>query len=92
MFHLPYGEMSITLQDVEVILGLPIDGEVLVGPIGGGAGALCVRSCLVLKFRRIQIFWWGKEFSSAGFFSTLQTHCLTMQRKFRYINMSGAIF
>ena len=31
-FHLPYGEMSITLEDVEVILGLPIDGEVLVGP------------------------------------------------------------
>ena len=35
MFHLPYGEMSITLQDVEVILGLPIDGEVLVGSTGG---------------------------------------------------------
>ncbi|XP_030973682.1 serine/threonine-protein phosphatase 7 long form homolog isoform X1 [Quercus lobata] len=32
-FHLPHGEMSITLQDVEVIFGLPIDGEVLVGPI-----------------------------------------------------------
>ena len=31
-FHLPHGEMSITLQDVEVIFGLPIDGEVLVGP------------------------------------------------------------
>ena len=31
MFHLPYGEMSITLQDMEVIFGLPIDGEVLVG-------------------------------------------------------------
>ncbi|KAL0015722.1 hypothetical protein SO802_002791 [Lithocarpus litseifolius] len=25
-FHLPHGEMSITLEDVEVILGLPIDG------------------------------------------------------------------
>ncbi|KAL0008554.1 hypothetical protein SO802_010056 [Lithocarpus litseifolius] len=30
-FHLPHGEMSITLEDVEVILGLPIDGEVLIG-------------------------------------------------------------
>ncbi|XP_050286614.1 serine/threonine-protein phosphatase 7 long form homolog isoform X6 [Quercus robur] len=30
-FHLPHGEMSIILQDVEVIFGLPIDGEVLVG-------------------------------------------------------------
>ena len=31
MFHLPHGEMSITLLDVEVIFELPIDGEVLVG-------------------------------------------------------------
>ena len=31
-FHLPHGEISITLQDVEVIYGLPIEGEVLVGP------------------------------------------------------------
>ena len=30
-FHLPHGEMSITLEDVEVIYRLPIDGEVLVG-------------------------------------------------------------
>ena len=35
-FHLPYGEKSITLDDVEVILGLPIDGEVLVRPIAMG--------------------------------------------------------
>ena len=32
-FHRPHGEMSITLEDVEVILGLPIDDEVLVGSI-----------------------------------------------------------
>ena len=30
--------MSITLLDVKVILGLPIDGEVLVGSTGGGGG------------------------------------------------------
>jgi len=29
-FHLPHGEMSITLEDVEVIFELPIDDEVLV--------------------------------------------------------------
>ena len=43
-FHLPHGEMSITLQDVEVIFGLPIDGEVLVGPtavVDGGWRQLC---------------------------------------------------
>ena len=43
-FHFPHGEMSITLQDVEVILGLPIDGEVLVRPtavVDGGWSQLC---------------------------------------------------
>ena len=43
-FHLPHGEMSITLQDVEVIFGLPIDGEVLVRPtavVDGGWSQLC---------------------------------------------------
>ena len=29
-------KMPITLQDMEIILGLPKDGEVLVGPTGGG--------------------------------------------------------
>ncbi|KAL0008654.1 hypothetical protein SO802_010156 [Lithocarpus litseifolius] len=44
-FHLPHGEMSITLEDVEVILGLPIDGEVLIGPTAvenGNWKQLCV--------------------------------------------------
>ena len=31
-FHLPHGEMTITLQYVEVIMGLPIEGEAMVGP------------------------------------------------------------
>ena len=44
-FHLPHVEMSITLQDVEVIFGLPIDGEVLVGPtavVDGDWSQLCM--------------------------------------------------
>ena len=43
-FHLSHGEMSITLQDVEVIYRLPIEGEVLVGPIAvmnGNWSQLC---------------------------------------------------
>ena len=30
-FHLPHGVMTITLQDVEVIMGMPIKGEAMVG-------------------------------------------------------------
>ena len=74
-FHLPHGEMSITLEDVEAIFRLPIDDEVLVGPTnwgGGGIGAYCVRSCLVLEFQRMtKKLWWGKEFSSTALLSAL---------------------
>ena len=31
MFHVPVGEMTITLQDVVIILGLRIDGPVVTG-------------------------------------------------------------
>ena len=30
-FHLPHGETTISLQDVEVLLGIPINGEAIVG-------------------------------------------------------------
>lgn len=30
-FHLPIGECAITLQDVAILLGLPVDGEPVVG-------------------------------------------------------------
>ena len=32
-FHLPYGEMGITLQDIEVMLGIPVDGLPVTGRI-----------------------------------------------------------
>ena len=44
-FHLPHGEMSIILQDVEVIYGLPIEDKVLVGPtavVNGNWSQLCM--------------------------------------------------
>uniref|UniRef100_A0A7N2M9Q9 Aminotransferase-like plant mobile domain-containing protein n=1 Tax=Quercus lobata TaxID=97700 RepID=A0A7N2M9Q9_QUELO len=41
-FHLPHGEMTITLQDVEVIMGLPIEGEAMVGSTKRTRTNVCV--------------------------------------------------
>ncbi|XP_074360523.1 serine/threonine-protein phosphatase 7 long form homolog isoform X1 [Apium graveolens] len=37
-FHLPVGECTVTLQDVGVLLGLRIDGDVITGTTGGVDG------------------------------------------------------
>uniref|UniRef100_A0A2N9GI22 Aminotransferase-like plant mobile domain-containing protein n=1 Tax=Fagus sylvatica TaxID=28930 RepID=A0A2N9GI22_FAGSY len=40
-FHLPQGEMTITLQDVGVMLGLPVDGQAVVGSTNLNWRILC---------------------------------------------------
>ena len=64
--------MSITLQDVETILGLPIDGEVLVAPTGGGNWkTLCeelLGFAILANDKKTLV---GKEFSSTALLSAL---------------------
>ena len=40
-FYLPHGEMTITLQDVGVVLGLPVDGRPVVGSTNINWQILC---------------------------------------------------
>ena len=40
-FHLPHGEMGITLQDIEVMLGFPIDGLPVIGKVRLDWSGLC---------------------------------------------------
>ncbi|KAJ7968770.1 Serine/threonine-protein phosphatase 7 long form-like [Quillaja saponaria] len=42
-FHLPHGEVTITLQDVSILLGLAVDGEVVSGVVGGNIYTDCER-------------------------------------------------
>lgn len=40
-FHLPHGETTVTLEDVSVLLGLPIDGEPVTGFTNGDWVSMC---------------------------------------------------
>ncbi|KAG5553353.1 hypothetical protein RHGRI_011280 [Rhododendron griersonianum] len=42
-FHLRTGEWTVTLQDVEVLVGVPIDGEPVIGSTNEDWGPLCQR-------------------------------------------------
>ena len=90
--------MSITLQDVEVIFGLPIDSEVLVGPtavVEGAWSQLCMELLgftstndnKTLVGQRILI---SRLIDASA--APLQRHCLITQRRFRYTSMPSAIF
>ena len=86
--------MSITLQDVEVIYGLPIEGEVLVGlttVVDGDWSQLCMELLGFTPANDNKTLV-GKEFSPAALLMPLQRHCLMTQRRFRYTSMPGAIF
>ena len=40
-FHMTYGEVSLTLQDVALQFGLPIDGRPVTGQTGYDLGDMC---------------------------------------------------
>ena len=60
-FNLPHGETTITLQDMEVLLGIPIDGEAIVGTTDKTWATECqnllgiVTNSVVLQGQRILI-------------------------------------
>ena len=69
-FHLPTCEMSITLQDIAIITGLPIDGNVVCGPTNLDWGTICQNILEVtppataLEYGGLKISWVRNTFSS----------------------------
>ena len=69
-FHVPVGEMTITLQDVVIILGLRIDGPAVTGTCVLDMAELCVDLLSVtplahaLKGSAISIWWLCDQLST----------------------------
>lgn len=67
-FHMPMGECTITLQDVALQLGLPIDGTPVIGSFPTNINEFCMRlfgktpTRADLKGNKIKLSWLAKEF------------------------------
>jgi len=67
-FHFPLGETTITLEDVKLVLGLPIDGEVITGITSGDLVSLCeqllgfIPPSTAVKGNAINLSWLNNTF------------------------------
>ena len=61
-FHLPHGEMTITLQDVEVIKGMPIKGGAMVGSTKRTWKTMCAKMLGIQISDEIKIMLDGQGF------------------------------
>ena len=74
-FHLPLGEATITLEDVAVQLGLPIDGESITGVSSSDLVTLCdyllgsVPPKMVYKGNNIKLSWLNSEFQYLPYYA-----------------------
>nr|KYP58575.1 Serine/threonine protein phosphatase 7 long form isogeny [Cajanus cajan] len=67
-FHMPFGECTITLQDVALLVGLPVDGLPLLGYVSADWRALCEELLGIrpteIKGGKIKLSWLEKNFTN----------------------------
>ncbi|XP_061376080.1 serine/threonine-protein phosphatase 7 long form homolog [Gastrolobium bilobum] len=80
-FHMPMGEVTITLEDVHHLLGLPIDGEVVCGRVGGHPFSQLMRDLLDIQPVRQRDFYKNRislTFLRVGFYITMNMPALKL--------------
>ena len=96
-FHVPVGEMTITLQDVAIILGLRIDGPAVTGTCVFDVSELCGELLGVtppadaLRGSTISIWWLCQQLSTLGpdLERSARGFILALMRSFMFADKKG---
>ena len=91
-FHLPHGEMTITLQDVEVIMGLPIECEAMVGPSKRTWTNLCAKMLGIQIPNDPQTVLKGQRILIPALVERSDNHCLQVPMRFKFISTLATIY
>ena len=84
--------MTITLQDVEVIMGLPIECEAMVGPSKRTWTNLCAKMLGIQIPNDPQTVLKGQRILIPALVERSDNHCFQVPMRFKFISTLAAIY